>query len=140
MRLPRASLRGLPKNGSDSALYELSLLGINVMAVGRGASSNRLGRQVLDEVANGARPDIILGWYRKLVARNFATASVQGRRGQSNGAHVLRREVAEGHPRSDIEPGLIASAKFRSRRHYTHGIQSRNRMTALVNYLRMLVG
>ena len=31
----------------------------------------RLGRKALEDVANAARPDIILGWYRKLVARKF---------------------------------------------------------------------
>jgi hypothetical protein len=32
---------------------------------------HRLGRRVLGEVANVARPDAILAWYRKLVARKF---------------------------------------------------------------------
>jgi hypothetical protein len=31
----------------------------------------RLGRKVLAEVAAVARPDTILAWYRKLVARKF---------------------------------------------------------------------
>ena len=36
-----------------------------------GEIGHRLGRQVLDEVANVARPETILAWYRKLVARKF---------------------------------------------------------------------
>ena len=32
---------------------------------------HRLGRKALDEVANLVRPDTILGWYRKLIARKF---------------------------------------------------------------------
>src|SRR5207302_7550156 len=32
---------------------------------------HRLGRKVLADVASVARPDTILGWYRKLVARKF---------------------------------------------------------------------
>jgi putative transposase len=32
---------------------------------------HRLGRKVLGEAANVARPDTILAWYRKLVARKF---------------------------------------------------------------------
>ena len=32
---------------------------------------HRLGRRILGEVANVARPDTILAWYRKLVARKF---------------------------------------------------------------------
>jgi hypothetical protein len=33
--------------------------------------AHRLGRKVLAEVANVARPDTILAWYRKLIARKF---------------------------------------------------------------------
>src|ERR1700726_774339 len=36
-----------------------------------GEIGHRLGRKVLDEVATVARPDTILAWYRKLVARKF---------------------------------------------------------------------
>jgi hypothetical protein len=36
-----------------------------------GEIGHRLGRMVLGEVANVARPDTILAWYRKLVARKF---------------------------------------------------------------------
>jgi transposase InsO family protein len=31
----------------------------------------QLGRQALEDVANAAKPDTILGWYRKLIARKF---------------------------------------------------------------------
>ncbi len=31
----------------------------------------RLGRKALNDVANTAKPDTILGWYRRLVARKF---------------------------------------------------------------------
>ena len=31
----------------------------------------RLGRKALEDVANAAKPDTILGWFRKLVARKF---------------------------------------------------------------------
>ena len=31
----------------------------------------RLGRKALEDVANAAKPDTILGWYRRLVARKF---------------------------------------------------------------------
>src|SRR6266851_7021238 len=36
-----------------------------------GEIGHRLGRKVLTDVATIARPDTILGWYRKLVARKF---------------------------------------------------------------------
>ena len=47
---------------------------INLWAAERdkkGEIGHRLGRQVLGEVANVARPETILAWYRKLVARTF---------------------------------------------------------------------
>jgi putative transposase len=36
-----------------------------------GEIGHRLGRKVLADVASVARPDTILGWYRKLIARKF---------------------------------------------------------------------
>ena len=33
--------------------------------------AHRLGRKALEDVANAAKPDTILGWYRKLIARKF---------------------------------------------------------------------
>lgn len=33
--------------------------------------AHRLGREALEEVAAAAKPDTILGWYRKLVANKF---------------------------------------------------------------------
>jgi hypothetical protein len=32
---------------------------------------HRLGRKALEDVANAAKPDTIMGWFRKLVARKF---------------------------------------------------------------------
>ena len=44
-----------------------------------GEIGHRLGRKALAEVATVARPDTILAWYRKLVARKFDGS--KGRRG-----------------------------------------------------------
>ena len=33
--------------------------------------AHRLGRKALEDVANTAKPDTIMGWYRRLVARKF---------------------------------------------------------------------
>ena len=33
--------------------------------------AHRLGRKALEEVAAAAKPDTILGWYRKLIAHKF---------------------------------------------------------------------
>ena len=55
-----------------------------------GEIGHRLGRKVLADIATIARPDTILGWYRKLVARKF-DGSV--RRGP--GRPRIRREVEQ---------------------------------------------
>lgn len=36
-----------------------------------GETAHRLGRKAVEEVANAAKPDTILGWYRRLVAQKF---------------------------------------------------------------------
>jgi putative transposase len=56
-----------------------------------GEIGHRLGRKVLADVAMKARPDTILGWYRKLVARKFDGWKV--RRGP--GRPRIKREVEE---------------------------------------------
>jgi len=33
--------------------------------------AHRLGRKALEDVANTAKPDTIMGWYRRLIARKF---------------------------------------------------------------------
>src|SRR5262245_40146197 len=43
-----------------------------------GEIAHRLGRKVLAEVATVAKPDTILAWYRKLVARKFDAAKGRG--------------------------------------------------------------
>jgi hypothetical protein len=40
-----------------------------------GEIGHRLGRKALAELATAARPDTILAWYRKLVARKFDGSS-----------------------------------------------------------------
>ena len=57
-RILKARLKGRPKL-SDAERATLAEIG------------HRLGRKVLAEVANVARPDTILAWYRKLVAHKF---------------------------------------------------------------------
>jgi hypothetical protein len=42
-----------------------------------GEIGHRLGRKVLGEVANVARPDTILAWYRMLVANSMARRPVE---------------------------------------------------------------
>jgi hypothetical protein len=47
-----------------------------------GEIGHRLGRKVLGEMATVARPDTILAWYRKLVARKFHGSKARRRRGR----------------------------------------------------------
>jgi putative transposase len=56
-----------------------------------GEIGHRLGRKILSEVANVARPDTILAWYRKLVARKFDGS--KARRGP--GRPRIGREVEQ---------------------------------------------
>ena len=51
--------------------------------------AHRLGRKVLAEVATVARPDTILAWYRKLVARKFDGSKSR----QGPGRPRITREV-----------------------------------------------
>ena len=43
---------------------------------------HRLGRQALEEVAATAKPDTILGWYRKLIANKFDGSKARGAHGR----------------------------------------------------------
>jgi hypothetical protein len=52
---------------------------------------HRLGRKVLAEVATVARPDTILAWYRKLVARKFDGSKAR----RSPGRPRIKREVEQ---------------------------------------------
>jgi hypothetical protein len=56
-----------------------------------GEIGHRLGRKALADVATIARPDTILGWYRKLVARKFDGS--KARRGP--GRPRIKREVEQ---------------------------------------------
>ena len=56
-----------------------------------GEIGHRLGRKVLGEVANVARPDTILAWYRKLVARKFDGSKARRSRGRPR----IKREVKQ---------------------------------------------
>src|ERR1700704_5988426 len=56
-----------------------------------GEIGHRLGRKVLAEVANVARPDTILAWYRKLVARKFDGSKAR----RSPGRPRIKREVEQ---------------------------------------------
>ena len=56
-----------------------------------GEIGHRLGRKVLGEVANVARPDTILAWYRELVARKFDGSKAR----RNSGRPRIKREVEQ---------------------------------------------
>jgi putative transposase len=56
-----------------------------------GEIGHRLGRKVLGEVANVARPDTILAWYRNLVARKFDGSKAR----RSPGRPQIKREIEQ---------------------------------------------
>jgi hypothetical protein len=56
-----------------------------------GEIGHRLGRKVLAEVATVARPDTILGWYRKLVASKFDGSKAR----QGPGRPRIKRAVEQ---------------------------------------------
>ena len=58
----------------------------------------RLGRKALDDVAKSAKPDTILGWYRKLVAHKFDGSKA-------------RRNVGRPPIEAEIEPLIVRMAK-----------------------------
>jgi putative transposase len=77
-RILKAQLKGRPKL-SDAERTALAEIG------------HRLGRKVLAEVANVARPDTILAWYRKLVVRKSDGSKAR----RSLGRPRIKREVEQ---------------------------------------------
>ena len=55
--------------------------------------AHRLGRKALEEVAATAKPDTILGWYRKLIAKKFDGSRCRQRVGRPRIAEEVERLV-----------------------------------------------
>ena len=64
-----------------------------------GEIGDRLGRNILSEVANVARPDTILAWYRKLVARKFDGSKARRSPGRPPISRVVERLISSHGPR-----------------------------------------
>ena len=77
-RIMKAQLNGRP-DLSDAERGALGEIG------------HRLGRKVLADIATIARPDTILGWYRKLIARKFDGSKARRYPGRPR----IKREVEE---------------------------------------------
>ena len=71
----------------------------NAARGGLGEIGHRLGRKILAEVATVARPDTILGWYRKLLAHKFDGLKAGQTSDQARGRGA-------DHSRGQREPGL----------------------------------
>ncbi len=80
-----------------------------------GEFGHRLGRKALADVATAAKPDTILGWYRRLVARKF-DGSRQRRhpRSSPSGPHargdVLCAEPGRAFPVGGLPPSVACGA------------------------------
>ena len=61
--------------------------------VTRAAGATGQGRKALEEVACTARPDTILGWYRKLIAKKFDGSRFRQRVGRPRVAEEIERLV-----------------------------------------------
>ena len=69
--------------------------------------AHRLGRKALEEVAGAAKPDTILGWYRKLIANKFDGSRFRGSAGRPGVDAETERLVVQ---MARIPPGaMIAS-------------------------------
>ena len=75
-RILKAQLPGRPRF-SDADRTALANIG------------HRLGRSALEDIANAAKPDTILGWYRKLVAQKFDGSKARRGPGRPRvGSHI----------------------------------------------------
>src|ERR1022692_1814436 len=57
--------------------------------------AHRLGRKALEEVASAAKPDTILGWYRKLIANKFDGSRFRGSAGRPRVDEETERLVVQ---------------------------------------------
>jgi len=83
----------------------------------------RLGRKALEEVAAAAKPDTILGWYRKLIANKFDGSRFRGSAGRPRVEEETERLVVqmakENPPGAMIAswvPWPILASGYRTRR------------------------
>ena len=95
-------------------LYKPSRRAFRPASVGqntkRPSTSHRLGRKALADVATIARPDTILGWYRKLVACKFDGSKSTPRQT----AHQARGRAADrSHGRRGTGTGIMTGSRGR---------------------------
>jgi hypothetical protein len=57
---------------------------------------HRLGRKALEDVANAAKPDTIMGWFRKLVAQKFDGSKARKKAGRPQLGAEVAQLIAHG--------------------------------------------
>jgi putative transposase len=118
-RILKAQLKG-PLQLSDAERATLGEIG------------HRLGRKVLAEVANVARPDTILAWYRKLVARKFAGSPAHRGPGRPRiGREIEQLIVRE---RNHQGKGNVLLFPRSANTHRDGHVQCRERLGGLLRY------
>ena len=73
--------------------------------------AKRLGRQALAQIAGVAKPDTILAWFGKLIAKKFDGSKQRGARGRPHGAAVtqpLVEDVAAQDEHRAIDRDVVA--------------------------------
>jgi len=76
--------------------------------------AHRLGRMVLENVAAAAKPDTILGWYRKFIANKFVEIPSKRRAPQGrSGNRTLGRADGEGKSEFGLRPDRRCLGKSR---------------------------
>jgi len=84
--------------------------------------AQRLGRKVLDDVAAAAKPDTILGWYRKLIANKFDGSKFRrsvGRPKVDQETERLVVKMARENP-SWVRPSMRRRFNFDDRQRTSH--------------------
>ena len=96
--------------------------------------AHRLGRKALEDIANAAKPDTILGWYRKLVARKFDDSQSRRYSGRPRIDHETEQLVVRmanlGYTLSDQTVGNILH------RHGIPSVPERKRTTTWADFIR----
>jgi hypothetical protein len=93
-----------------------------------GEIGHRLGRRVLTDVATVARPDTILGWYRKLVARKFDGSKAARAAGAQPEPECLRGALGQ------VGQGGVPVFPRNTDRHREGQVRCRERLGGLLRY------
>ena len=91
-----------------------------------GEIGHRLGRKALEEVAAAAKPETILGWYRRLIARKFDGSKRRRLPGRPRGRSPHRRPggaLGPGEPQLGLRSHRRSAGEFGHHRGGSNGRQ-----------------